>query len=95
MPAVHISGRKEVIAEFKALVASFPEEVGTMQGQLRKLKEIASDVHSLQALVQSFCSILDRKVGVFDIYHLVLGCMCMEPIFFIFIFFFWETGERD
>ncbi|CAL2239422.1 unnamed protein product [Prunus armeniaca] len=39
-------GRKEIIEEFKALVSSFPEEMGTMQGQLRKYKEAASDFHS-------------------------------------------------
>lgn len=55
-------GRKEIIAEFKALVSSFPEEMETMQGQLRKYKETASDVHSLRADVQSLSSILDRKV---------------------------------
>ncbi|GMN56359.1 hypothetical protein TIFTF001_025463 [Ficus carica] len=57
-------GRKEIIAEFKALVSSFPEEMETMQGQLRKYKETASDVHSLRADVQSLSSILDRKASV-------------------------------
>ncbi|XP_050385967.1 E3 ubiquitin-protein ligase BRE1-like 1 [Argentina anserina] len=55
-------GRKEVLEEFKALVSSFPEQMGTMQGQLRKYKEAASDFHYLQADVQSLSSILDRKV---------------------------------
>ncbi|KAB2595217.1 E3 ubiquitin-protein ligase BRE1-like 1 [Pyrus ussuriensis x Pyrus communis] len=55
-------GRKEIIKEFKALVSSFPEKMGTMQAQLRKYKEAASDFHSLKADVQSLSSILDRKV---------------------------------
>ncbi|KAM1140319.1 hypothetical protein ACFX19_041100 [Malus domestica] len=55
-------GRKEIIKEFKALVSSFPEKMGTMQDQLRKYKEAASDFHSLKADVQSLSSILDRKV---------------------------------
>ncbi|KAL5571647.1 hypothetical protein UlMin_021244 [Ulmus minor] len=55
-------GRKQIIAEFKALVSSFPEEMGNMQAELRKYKEIASDVHALRADVQSLSSILDRKV---------------------------------
>ena len=59
------SGRKQIIAEFKALVSSFPEEMGNMQAELRKYKEIASDVHALRADVQSLSSILDRKVGIF------------------------------
>lgn len=59
-----ISGRKEIIEEFKALVSSFPERMGAMQGQLRKHKEGASDFHSLQADVQSLSSILDRKVCI-------------------------------
>lgn len=59
------SGRKEIIAEFKSLVSSFPEEMGSMQSQIRKYKESASDIHSLRADVQSVSSILDRKVGVF------------------------------
>ncbi|GMP42715.1 hypothetical protein CsSME_00012364 [Camellia sinensis var. sinensis] len=58
---VIISGRKEIIAEFKALVSSFPEDMGSMQSQLRKYKETASDVHSLRANVQSLSTILDRK----------------------------------
>ncbi|XP_062079612.1 E3 ubiquitin-protein ligase BRE1-like 1 [Humulus lupulus] len=55
-------GRKEIIAEFKALVSSFPVEMENMQDQLRKHKETASDVHSLRADVQFLSSILDRKV---------------------------------
>ncbi|KAL7203819.1 hypothetical protein ACSBR2_016965 [Camellia fascicularis] len=54
-------GRKEIIAEFKSLVSSFPEDMGSMQSQLRKYKEAASDVHSLRANVQSLSTILDRK----------------------------------
>lgn len=54
-------GRKEIIAEFKALVSSFPEDMGSMQTQLSKYKEAASDVHSLRADVQSLSSVLDRK----------------------------------
>lgn len=65
MKMICISGRKEIIAEFKALVSSFPEEMGNMQGQLRKYKEAASDVHSLRADVQSLSSTLDRKVGLY------------------------------
>ena len=59
-----ISGRKEIIKEFKALVSSFPEKMGTMQAQLRNYKKAASDFHSLKADVQSLSSILDRKVGI-------------------------------
>lgn len=55
---------KEIIAEFKSLLSSFPEEMGSMQNQLSKHKESASDIHSLRADVQSISSILDRKVGV-------------------------------
>nr|CAN69177.1 hypothetical protein VITISV_024408 [Vitis vinifera] len=54
-------GRKEIIAEFKALLSSFPDNMGTMQNQLRKYKEAASDVHSLRADVQSLSSVLERK----------------------------------
>ncbi|KAM7472059.1 hypothetical protein LguiA_010242 [Lonicera macranthoides] len=54
-------GRKEIIAEFKVLVSSFPEDMGRMQTQLSKYKEAASDVHSLRADVQSLSSVLDRK----------------------------------
>ncbi|CAJ1780003.1 unnamed protein product [Sphenostylis stenocarpa] len=60
------SGRKQIIAEFKSLVSSFPEEMGSMQSQLRKYKESASDIHSLRADVQSISSILDRKVKECD-----------------------------
>lgn len=54
-------GRKEVIAEFKALVSSFPEEMSSMQHQLRKHKKDASEVHSLRAEVHSLSTVLDRK----------------------------------
>ncbi|KAK7373463.1 hypothetical protein VNO80_06872 [Phaseolus coccineus] len=59
-------GRKQIIAEFKSLVSSFPEEMGSMQSQLRKYKESASDIHSLRADVQSVSNILDRKVKECD-----------------------------
>ncbi|XP_059451247.1 E3 ubiquitin-protein ligase BRE1-like 1 isoform X1 [Corylus avellana] len=55
-------GRKEIIAKFKTLVSSFPEKMSTMQSELSKYKEAASDVHSLRADVQSLSSILERKV---------------------------------
>ncbi|XP_027337937.1 E3 ubiquitin-protein ligase BRE1-like 1 isoform X2 [Abrus precatorius] len=60
-------GRKQIIAEFKSLVSSFPEEMGSMQSQLSKYKESASDIHSLRADVQSVSSILDRKVNECDV----------------------------
>ena len=62
------SRRKEIIAEFKALHFSFPDNIGTMQSQLCKYKEVASDVHSLQANVQSLSSVLDRKVSFLLVY---------------------------
>ncbi|XP_040993640.1 E3 ubiquitin-protein ligase BRE1-like 1 isoform X2 [Juglans microcarpa x Juglans regia] len=55
-------GRKEIIAEFKTLLSSFPEEMSIMQSELSKYKEAASDVHSLRADVQSLSFILERKV---------------------------------
>ncbi|KAL1543350.1 ubiquitin-like modifier hub1 [Salvia divinorum] len=54
-------GRKEVIAEFKVLVSSFPEKMGRMQNQLAKHKETAADIHSLRADVESLTNILNRK----------------------------------
>ncbi|XP_022770213.1 E3 ubiquitin-protein ligase BRE1-like 1 isoform X2 [Durio zibethinus] len=54
-------GRKEIIAEFKSLLSSFPEEMSLMQSQLGKYKEAAMDIHSLRADVQSLSSIIDRK----------------------------------
>ncbi|XP_061355965.1 E3 ubiquitin-protein ligase BRE1-like 1 [Gastrolobium bilobum] len=60
-------GRKQIIAEFRSLVSSFPEEMGSMQSQLTKYKESASDIHSLRADVQSISSILDRKVKECDV----------------------------
>ncbi|WJX75960.1 ubiquitin-like modifier hub1 [Trifolium repens] len=59
-------GRKEIIAEFKSLLSSFPEEMGSMQSQLTKCKESASDLHSLRADVHSISSILDQKVKECD-----------------------------
>lgn len=55
-------GRKEIISKFRAFVSSFPEDMGSMQTELRKHKEASSDVHSLRADVQSLTTILDRKM---------------------------------
>ncbi|KAK8630388.1 hypothetical protein V6N13_079184 [Hibiscus sabdariffa] len=54
-------GRKEIIADFKSLLSSFPEAMSSMQSQLGKYKEDAADIHSLRADVQSLSNILDRK----------------------------------
>ncbi|KAJ6400313.1 hypothetical protein OIU84_015881 [Salix udensis] len=54
-------GRKDIIAEFKALVSSFPEEMCSMQSQLSNFKEASSDIHSLRADVQSLSAVLDMK----------------------------------
>ncbi|GMI89964.1 REDUCED DORMANCY 4, histone mono-ubiquitination 1 [Hibiscus trionum] len=54
-------GRKQIIADFKSLLSSFPEAMSSMQSQLGKYKEAAADIHSLQADVQSLSNILDRK----------------------------------
>ncbi|KAE8702018.1 epoxide hydrolase 2 [Hibiscus syriacus] len=55
-------GRKEIIADFKNLLSSFPEAMSSIQSQLGKYKEAVADIHSLRADVQSLSSILDRKV---------------------------------
>lgn len=55
-------GRKEIIAEFRALVSSFPEDMSAMQRQLSKYKEAALDIHILRADVLSLTNVLDRKV---------------------------------
>ncbi|KAK3195140.1 hypothetical protein Dsin_026450 [Dipteronia sinensis] len=62
-------GRKEIIAEFKVLVSSFPDEMNSMQSQLSKYKEIALDIHSLRADVQSLYNLLDRKVKECETLH--------------------------
>lgn len=54
-------GRREIIAEFKSLVSSFPEDMGSMQSELSKYKEAASEVHSLRADVHSLSTVLERK----------------------------------
>ncbi|CAA0820391.1 E3 ubiquitin-protein ligase BRE1-like 1 [Striga hermonthica] len=54
-------GRKEIIDEFKSLVSSFSEKMGSMQNQLAKHKETAADIHSLRAHVGSLTTVLDRK----------------------------------
>lgn len=56
------SGRKNIIAQFKELVASFPKEMGAMQNELSKSKESTSEMHCLRAQMQSLSSILGREV---------------------------------
>ncbi|KAI3796691.1 hypothetical protein L1987_39370 [Smallanthus sonchifolius] len=55
-------GRKEIIAKFRNLVSTFPEDMRSMQTQLRKHKEASSNVHSLCTDVQSLNTVLDRKM---------------------------------
>lgn len=59
-----ISGRKKIIAEFKALVSSLPKDMRIMQSEFSKYKEAASELHSLRGEVQSLSSRLRRKVKV-------------------------------
>lgn len=84
---IWISGRKEIIAEFKALVSSFPEKMGTMQGHLREYKETASNVHALRADVQSLSSILDRKVSRYVMHSCSLMQLALNWVLLV-------TGER-
>lgn len=56
------SGRKNMIAQFKELVASFPKKMGAMQNELSNLKESTSEIHCLRAQLQSLSSILGREV---------------------------------
>ncbi|XP_039121891.1 E3 ubiquitin-protein ligase BRE1-like 1 [Dioscorea cayenensis subsp. rotundata] len=55
------AGRKEIISEFKALVASLPKDMEAMQSQLSNYKGASSGLHSLRAEVQSLSTILHRK----------------------------------
>uniref|UniRef100_A0A7N0VA89 E3 ubiquitin protein ligase n=1 Tax=Kalanchoe fedtschenkoi TaxID=63787 RepID=A0A7N0VA89_KALFE len=55
-------GRKEIIAEFKAMLSSFPKKMSLMQKQLSKHKETTTDVHSLRGDVQALTFVLDRKM---------------------------------
>ncbi|KAJ3680554.1 hypothetical protein LUZ60_016832 [Juncus effusus] len=59
--ALHEPGRKQIIAEFKALVASLPNEMSVMQNELTKYKNISSELHLMRAEVHSLTSILNRK----------------------------------
>ncbi|MBA0646321.1 hypothetical protein Goklo_014294 [Gossypium klotzschianum] len=59
-------GRKEIVADFKSLLSSFPEAMSSMQSQLGNFKEAAVDIHSLQADVQSLSSISDRKMKEYE-----------------------------
>ncbi|XP_022944813.1 E3 ubiquitin-protein ligase BRE1-like 1 [Cucurbita moschata] len=53
-------GRKKIVSEFRALVSSFPEAMGSMQSQLHKFKEAATNAHSVRADMLSLSSIIDR-----------------------------------
>ncbi|KAG6597033.1 E3 ubiquitin-protein ligase BRE1-like 1, partial [Cucurbita argyrosperma subsp. sororia] len=53
-------GRKKIVSEFRALVSSFPEAMGSMQSQLHKCKEAATNAHSVRADMLSLSSIIDR-----------------------------------
>ncbi|XP_074578685.1 E3 ubiquitin-protein ligase BRE1-like 1 [Curcuma longa] len=55
------SSRKEIIQEFKALVASLPKSMEIMQSEIHQKKETTIDLHSLRAEVQCLSSMLHRK----------------------------------
>lgn len=54
----------------------------SMQEQLTKYKEVASDVHSLRADVQSLSDVFNRKVGVSYIEHVFFNAAWLnhEPV---------------
>lgn len=72
-------GRKEIISQFKALVSSFPEVMGSMQGQLSKYKETATDIHVLRAEVKSLSSILAQKVVIIMKLHSCIFLLFTPP----------------
>lgn len=56
-------GRKGIIAEFKELLSSLPKEMEAMQNELGKLKKSCSEIHCLQAQMQSLSDSLQREVN--------------------------------
>lgn len=77
-------GRKEIFADMKALVASFPGEMSSMRSQLENYKETAGGIHSLRADVQSLSGVLCRKVGynlkqcMYMLFHFMIWLL-MKP----------------
>ncbi|XP_019082403.1 PREDICTED: E3 ubiquitin-protein ligase BRE1-like 1 isoform X1 [Camelina sativa] len=63
-------GRKEIFADMKALISSFPEEMSSMRSQLDNYKETAGGIHSLRADVQSLSGVLCRKTRECEALHL-------------------------
>jgi E3 ubiquitin-protein ligase BRE1 len=59
-------GRKEIFADMKALISSFPEEMSSMRSQLNNYKETAGGIHSLRADVQSLSGVLCRKTKEYE-----------------------------
>lgn len=54
----------------------------SMQEQLTKYKDVASDVHSLRADVQSLSDVFNRKVGISYIKHVFVNAAWLnhEPL---------------
>ncbi|CAN8286415.1 unnamed protein product [Cochlearia groenlandica] len=63
-------GRKEIFADMKALISSFPEEMSSMRSQLDNFKETAGGIHSLRADEQSLSGVLCRKTKEYEALHL-------------------------
>ncbi|KAK1261537.1 E3 ubiquitin-protein ligase BRE1-like 1 [Acorus gramineus] len=59
--ALRESGRREIIAEFKEMVLSFPKDMECIQSQLNHFKGSPSEIHSMRAEVQYLSNILERK----------------------------------
>lgn len=60
--ALREPGRKNIIADFKELVSSFPKEMEAMQNELSKSKESTSEIHCLRAHLQFLSGLLGREV---------------------------------
>lgn len=58
-----ISGRNEIIGEFKALVASLPMHMDRLQLEISEYKDDSSILNSCRAENKSLKNILERKVS--------------------------------
>ena len=58
------AGRKETVAELKAMVGTLRQEMKVMEDTVTKYKSVADEVHGLRADIKALETKMERKVNL-------------------------------
>ena len=62
--SVRGAGRKETVAELKAMVGTLRQEMKVMEDTVTKYKSVADEVHGLRADIKALETKMERKVNL-------------------------------